>query len=115
MILFVISLCIFTGERIAAQSAQKNTVRDAVTDIMQLVNEAGAVLGLKGETAFKDFRATGSRWNKGDRYIFVLDRAGNMLVHNDPGMEGRNHLDLRDVNGKYIVKGILASATRAPS
>ena len=111
MILFVISLCIFTGDRLAAQSAQKSTVRDAVTDIMQLVNEAGAVLGLKGESAFKDFRATGSRWNKGDRYIFVLDRAGNMLVHNDPGMEGRNHLELRDVNGKYIVKGILASAT----
>jgi signal transduction histidine kinase len=35
-----------------------------------------------------------------------------MLVHPDPTMEGRNELDLRDINGKSIIRGLIGAAMK---
>jgi signal transduction histidine kinase len=80
-------------------------------DLVVLVNDASALVSAKGETAFKDFAVAGSRWRSGETYIFVLDPEGNMLVHPDPALDGKNVLDLKDINGKPIIRGIIASAT----
>lgn len=82
--------------------------------LVRLVTDASALLRTKGEAAFDDFRVTGSRWRQGESYIFVLDREGNMLVHSDAGMEGKNQLALKDVNGKPIIRGLIDAATMAP-
>jgi len=37
-------------------------------------------------------------------YLFVLDMKGNVYVHIDPKIVGTNIMNIRDVNGKYIVK-----------
>lgn len=37
-----------------------------------------------------------------------------MLVHPDPAMEGKNELDLKDINGKPIIRGLIAAATTFP-
>ncbi|MDE3149027.1 MAG: cache domain-containing protein, partial [Acidobacteriota bacterium] len=50
----------------------------------------------------------------GDTYIFVLDPQGNMLVHPDPALEGNNVMDLKDINGKPIIRGLIAAATTLP-
>ena len=42
-------------------------------ELVQLVQEASAVIRTKGELAFSDFRVPGSRWRRGDTYLFVLD------------------------------------------
>jgi signal transduction histidine kinase len=57
---------------------------------------------------------SGSRWRQGDMYIFVLDPQGNMLVHPDPALEGKKELDLKDVNGKPIIRGLIGAATMVP-
>ena len=37
-----------------------------------------------------------------------------MLVHPDPEIEGRNEIDLKDINGKPIVRGIIGTVTTLP-
>jgi signal transduction histidine kinase len=80
-------------------------------DLVQLVKDAADLLRTKGEAAFADFRVPGSRWRQEETYIFVIDTQGNMRVHLDPSMEGRNQLGLKDINGKPIIRGLLAAAT----
>ncbi|MGE5711068.1 MAG: cache domain-containing protein [Nitrospira sp.] len=82
--------------------------------LMALVKDATELVRTKGEAAFTDFRVSGSRWRQGDTYIFVLDPKGNMLVHPDAAMEGKNELDLKDINGKPIIRGLLAAAMTFP-
>lgn len=83
-------------------------------ELVALVNDAAQLVHTKGEPAFKDFLVAGSRWRHGETYIFVLDPQGNMLVHPDPALDGKNVLDLEDVNGKPIIRGIIAAATMFP-
>jgi signal transduction histidine kinase len=83
--------------------------------LVALVNDASDLVRAKGEAAFADFRVAGSRWRQGETYIFVLDPQGNMLVHPDPALDGRNVMDLKDVNGKPIIHGIIASVTTFPN
>jgi signal transduction histidine kinase len=84
-------------------------------DLVALVNSAAGLVGAKGEMAFADFRLSGSRWRQGETYIFVLDPQGNMLVHPDPAMEGKNELNLKDTNGKPIIRGLIDAATASPN
>jgi signal transduction histidine kinase len=79
-------------------------------ELIQLVKDAAELVRSKGEAAFGDFRVLDSRWRHEETYVFVLDPKGNMLVHPDPTMEGRNELDLKDINGKSVIKGLLAAA-----
>ena len=85
---------------------------DAATRaLVALVNDAAALVQTRGEAALAEFAADGSRWRSGETYIFVLDPAGKMLVHPDPTLQGRSQLDLEDVNGKRIIRGLLGAAT----
>jgi signal transduction histidine kinase len=79
-------------------------------DLVRLVKDAAELLRIKGEAAFKDFRVSGSRWRQEETYIFVLDALGNMRVHPDPLIECSNQLDLEDINGRPIVRGLLEAA-----
>lgn len=92
------------------QSYQHAETRELVT----LVKDATDLLRTKGEESFREFRVAGTRWRQGDTYIFVLDPSGNMLVHPDPTLEGRNDLDLKDINGKPIVRGLIDAAMSLP-
>ena len=84
-------------------------------ELVALVKDAAELVRTKGEAAFTDFRLSGSRWRQEETYIFVLDPQGNMLVHPDPAMEGKNELDLKDINGKPIIRGLIGAATTLPS
>ncbi|MGE5107770.1 MAG: cache domain-containing protein, partial [Sphingobacteriales bacterium] len=89
--------------------------QDTTRKLVQLVKEATELIRVKGEAAFNDLRLPGSRWRRGETYIFVLDPKGNMLVHADPQLEGKNQLNLKDINGKPIIRGLLAAATTFPN
>jgi len=112
---------ILVGLQVAAGAAQ--TVTPALDQVYEheetralvaLVNDASDLVHTRGESAFVDFRVSGSRWRQGETYVFVLDPAGNMLVHPDPSLEGKNQLGLKDINGKPIIRGLI-DAGSAPA
>jgi signal transduction histidine kinase len=82
--------------------------------VVALVNDAAQLVERDGEGAFAALRAPGSRWRQHDSYVFVLDPAGNMLVHPDPALEGKNDLALKDIDGRPIVRGLINAATAVP-
>jgi signal transduction histidine kinase len=106
----------FTGnaQTVATNSNQVYEHKET-HDLVALVNDASELVHTKGEAAFADFRVSGSRWRQGETYIFVLDPKGNMLVHPDPALEGKNDLDLKDINGKPIIRGLIGAATTFPN
>ena len=79
-------------------------------ELVALVDAAAALVASKGNAAFGDFRQADSRWRRGETYVFVLNPDGDMLVHPDQALEGRNQLGLKDINGKPIVRGLLAAS-----
>lgn len=83
-------------------------------DLVALVKDAAGRIQVKGESAFDEFRVAGSRWRQGETYVFVLDPEGNMLVHPDPALDGKNLIDLKDINGKPIIRGLIDSAASLP-
>ena len=53
------------------------------------------------EKAFAAFRATDGGFRERDLYVTVQDSKGNMICHGTtPALEGKNMLDLKDVDGK---------------
>lgn len=84
---------------------------DSSVQLMALVMDADRMIREKGEDVFHVFRENGSRWRQGETYVFVLDMQGNMVVHPDAELEGKNQMELKDVNGKYIVRGLLRTVT----
>ncbi len=75
-----------------------------------LVNDAANQIAQHGEAAFKAFMVNGSRWRNGETYLFVCDLKGNIFVHEDTALIGKNEYDLRDVNGKPIVQWFIRKA-----
>ncbi|SDL09405.1 Cache domain-containing protein [Salinimicrobium catena] len=94
--------------------ANRSSKQDSAQYLMNLVKDAAEMVKKDGTAAFEEFRKPGSRWRQGETYIFVLDKEGNMLVHTDPEMENKNQLDLKDVNGKPIIRGLLSAASALP-
>ncbi|MBS1122572.1 MAG: Cache, type 2 domain protein [Deltaproteobacteria bacterium] len=97
-----------------AQLDQRRYERAETRNVVALVNDAAKLIQTKGDSAFAEFRVPASRWRQGETYVFVLDPAGNMLVHPDPTMEGKNMVKLEDVNGRPIIRGLIDAATALP-
>ena len=104
-----------SGAQTTAAGAGTAFQHEETRALVALVTDAAELVRTRGEAAFTDFAAAGGRWRQGETYIFVLDPEGNMLVHPDPALQGRNELDLKDVHGKPIVRGLLAAATTFPT
>jgi signal transduction histidine kinase len=83
--------------------------------LVTLVDAAAELVYDKGAAAFEELRAAGSRWRAGEQYVFVLDMEGNMLVHPDPALEGRNMLALKDIDGRPITRGLIAAVAEIPN
>lgn len=113
MLLVLLQACSAPAPTTTANADQSYQYEDT-RQLTTLVKEAAQLVRTKGEAAFDDFRVSGSRWRQGDAYIFVLDAKGNMLVHPDASMEGKNELDLKDINGKPIIRGLLGAAMTFP-
>jgi len=50
-------------------------------EIKALVDKGAALVESKGKNAFPEFRKKGSVWYQGERYLFVDDFDGSVLVH----------------------------------
>ncbi len=129
-LLLLILLCLGFSVTLASKASpflslqDKKSKRDGPQDrtyqhpetrhLVALVNDAAKLVQTKGEKAFPELKVNGSRWRKGENYVFVFDPEGNMLVHKDLKLEGKNQLELKDINGKPIIRGLLAAAQAHP-
>lgn len=91
----------------AAFAAEKGTAEEAVA----LVKKAAAYLKENGkEKAFSEFNNPKGQFADRDLYVFVYGTSGDgiNLAHGaNPKLIGKNLLDLRDADGKLIVKGFI--------
>jgi len=95
---------------IESPNADSLVLAESSQAVVTRVKEAVTLFNVEGDKAFEAFRKSDSPWRKGDDYIFVLDSDGNMLVHTDTALEGKNVMGLMDVGGKPIIKGLLQTA-----
>lgn len=74
-------------------------------ELVSFVNRAVDLIEQYGEEVFPQFRIKGSEWDHDDRYVFVWGLDGMRYVYPpDVSGEGKNMLDLKDINGKPIGK-----------
>ena len=90
----------------AAFAAETGNADDAVA----MTRKAIAYLKANGqEKAFAEFaNPANTTFHQRDQYVFVYDMQGLCLVNGaNPKMAGKNLLELRDSEGKYIIKGFI--------
>lgn len=98
LIMAAFSLISLSEAQLQGVKVNKKSIREVGTrELVQLVKDGTGLVRVKGEAAFKDFRVAGSKWRKGEVYIFVLDPDGDMVVHQDPELEGKYQLGLKDI------------------
>jgi hypothetical protein len=89
------------GDRLA-QYAYKDT-----QDLVSLVEDAAALIEAKGDEAFKDFAQRDSKWLNADHYLFAYTLEGVTVFHPvTPALTGQSVMDLKDMNGKPIIRQI---------
>ena len=84
--------------------------RGSADEAVAMVKKAIAYMKENGkEKAFAEFGNSGNTaFHDRDLYIFVYDLNGNNVAHgNNPKMVGKNLLEMKDHDGKYIIKGFI--------
>jgi signal transduction histidine kinase len=75
--------------------------------LVKLVEDAAMLMERKGTGAFVEFNRKGSRWFNDHYFLFVYDSAGtNTFHHTISELVGKNLMDLRDMNGKPLIRFI---------
>ena len=109
-VFLVFCFLIFSAANILAQEPGDNYQYKETKDLVSLVKDTANIIEKKGEPVFPEFKKEKSQWRHGSPYIFILDTEGNMILHPYPSLEGKNLIDLQDVNKKFINKEIIATA-----
>ncbi|KIF79849.1 cache domain-containing protein [Noviherbaspirillum autotrophicum] len=106
-ILKAVSIIVLAGFVSAASAAERASADEASA----LVKKAVAYLKANGkEKAFAAFNDTKGQFIDRDLYIFVYDMQGNNMAignGNAGRMVGKNMLDMRDADGKYIIRSFI--------
>jgi cytochrome c len=70
---------------------------------------AGELLKAEGpEKAFPEFEK-GAAFHDRDLYVMVYDQTGKCVSHGaNPGLIGNTLIDLKDTDGKYLIKDLVA-------
>lgn len=92
----------------AAHGEERGTRDEAVA----MVKRAVAYIKANGrDKAFAEFNNPNGGFRDRDLYILVYDFNGTKLAHGaNPKMMGKNLLELRDADGKYMVKEFIQTA-----
>jgi len=108
-LLFVV-LCMVFSSGAFSQSVEPAS-KDA-KELIQFVKEASSLVEKQGEAAFAEFKKKNSKWLGKDRYVFVIDTKGYVLVNpHRPELEGKNQINLKDLAGKQFIKSFITEAT----
>jgi signal transduction histidine kinase len=84
--------------------------------VVEQVEDAVSLIEEEGEKAFDTLRDPASGFIFYDAYVFVMDDTGEMLVNvGFPELEGKNIIDLKDVDGRPYVRETIERLTGAES
>ena len=84
----------------------KYTYKDT-QNLVSLVEDAASLIETKGDEAFKEFSRKDSKWLNADYYLFAYTLDGTTVFHPlRPELVGQNVMDLKDMNGKQIIRQI---------
>jgi len=94
----------------AALAAEKGTADEAVA----MVKKGVAFVKANGkEKAFAEFNNQKGQFVDRDLYVMVYDMEGNNKAHgSNPKLIGKNLLEIKDADGKFIVKGLIEVAQK---
>ncbi len=84
-------------------------------DLVDLVTRAANLVTEKGAAACEAFNAEGGEWRRGEIYVFVLDMKGTAICHPNRSLQGRDLSEVRDPDGKPIMKLMLRQIERGAS
>ncbi len=98
---------------VSLSAAPSNNAKYKIDDAKAFVNNAMDYIRTNGKDAsYKEF-TEGSKFKKGDVYIFVFDSKCNMLAHGgNKAMVGKNFRDLKDPTGHKFVSEMVDNALR---
>jgi signal transduction histidine kinase len=106
LLLAAFVLAISTGPAAAGDRLSLYTYRDT-RNLVSLVEDAARLMEQKGEQALGEFAQKDSKWLNEDYYLFVYALDGTCIFHPiTPDLIGKNVIDLRDMNGKPIIRQI---------
>lgn len=93
-----------------AMASDKGTADDA----MAMVKKGVAFVKANGkEKAFAEFNNPKGQFVDRDLYVMVYDMEGNNKAHgSNPKLIGKNLLEIKDADGKFIVKGLIEMANK---
>lgn len=75
--------------------------------LVKLVEDAATLMEGTGTDPFTEFNRKGSRWFNDQHYLFVYDSTGTNTFHATISeLVGKNLMDLRDMNGKPLIRFI---------
>jgi signal transduction histidine kinase len=84
--------------------------------VVDIVKNAIGKIKKEGMGAFAAFHDTAGPFFAKDAYIFVIDQKGIDLVNPAfPNLEGRNIMDLKDSQGRYLVRDMFKAVEKSGS
>jgi signal transduction histidine kinase len=82
--------------------------------LVKLVEDAASFMERKGTATFAEFDDKKSPWFDDQSFLFVYDREGICIFHATiTDLVGKNLMDLRDMNGKPLIR-FITDVTRKP-
>ena len=114
-ILLTVALAIFSFALQARAQALGTSVYmyEDTRRLVSLVSDAATLMARKGEAAFAQFRVPNSHWMYGDCYVFIYTVDGTCVFQpEEPTLVGKNLIEMRDIAGRPIVRGITDVARR---
>jgi signal transduction histidine kinase len=84
--------------------------------IEDVVNRAATLIAEQGREAFNQLRDKSGSFRFMDTYVFVEAPDGTELVNPaQPSLEGKNIMDLKDINGKPVARTCISAALKEGS
>jgi signal transduction histidine kinase len=112
LVIFLVLLCY--ADQIHADDRLSKYLYEDTKRLVRLVEDAATHMERKGAVAFEEFGRKGSCWFDDRYFLFVYDSGGTCIFHPTiPELVGKNLMDLRDMNGKPMVK-FLTDVCRKP-
>jgi hypothetical protein len=106
----------FVAALLTAASVSAASTYGSVEEAQALVKKAIVYYDKNGaEKSFAEFSKSPGPFVDRDLYVVVYDMHGKSLAHINPKMVGKDLYEMRDGDGRYLVKERVEAAKSAPS